>query len=522
MRVLCLWLPDWPVQRTRRDLFAAATIAAGRDDGSSPVPADRVQPPLVLHRPGRRGREVAACCRTSRTAGVRVGMPLAEVGLHAPGATEAEHDPDADRAALDDLAALFARRLSPRVGVADPGDGLEPCGLAADVTGCAHLFGGEEATARYASRLADGEWFVARVAVADGVGAAWGLARFGPERTAVLPADGGDDRLERLPAAALRLPAKPLATLRELGVGTVGEVRRLPRASLPSRFGPAVAERLDQFFGTTPEPVEPIRPPEPVAAVWEGEHHPVARDALARVCDELIADVLNRLSAERGVREAAFVFAAESDGEPRTVPLATARPTRDAARLASLLALKLDRLEVRPPRRVTLTVSAHERLRVARTTLFDGGDDGEPELDALIETLSGRLGPDRVRRAEPTGDPLPERSFRLVPAIVGGLKDYPKPAGWLAGTRPTVLLESPEPVRVLSLIPDGPPFRLTRRGRPAADVPAAWGPERIQTGWRTGPRVERDYWRAELADGERVWLFRDLKTGRWFLHGLFA
>ena len=522
MRVLCLWLPDWPVQRTRRDLFAAATTASGRDDGSSPVPADRVQPPLVLHRLGRRGREVAACCRVSRTAGVRIGMPLAEVGLHVPDALEAEHELAADRAALVDLAVRLARRLSPRVGIADMGDGREPCGLAADVTGCAHLFGGEEAMARFSSRLADAERFVARVAVAGSVGAAWGLARFGPERTAVLPPNGEDDRLERLPAAALRLPAKPLSTLRELGVATVGEVRRLPRASLPSRFGPVVAERLDQFFGATLEPVEPVCPPTPAVAAWEGEFSPTGRDALARVCDELIADALNRLPAERGVREASFVFTPESGGEPRTVPLATARPTRDAARLASLLALKLDRIEVRPPRRVTLTVSAHERLRVARTALFDGGDDGEPELDALIETLSGRLGPDRVRRAEPTGDPLPERSFRLVPAIDGGLKDYPKPHGWLAGTRPTALLDPPEPVRVLSLVPDGPPFRLTRRGRGTADVPAAWGPERIQAGWRDGPRVERDYWRAETDRGERVWLFRDLKTGRWFLHGLFS
>ena len=485
------------------------------------MPAEPGPPPLILHRAGRRGREVAACCRAARGAGVRVGMPLAEVSLHAPHAAVAEHDPAADRAALDDLAVRFAARLSPRVGVADAGVG-DACGLAADVTGCAHLFGGERALARFAVRLAGAERLAARAAVAGCVGAAWGLARFGPERVAVFAEGDDGDRLERLPAAALRLPGGPLRTLRELGVDTVGGVRGLPRASLPSRFGPEVARRLDQCFGAVPEPVEPARPPAPVVAVWESEHPPVGRRALARVCDELLADALNRLPAGRGVREAVFLFLPESAGNPRTVPLATARPTRDAARLASLLALRLDRLRVRPPRRVTLSVTAHERLRVARTALFDTGDDDARELDALIETLSGRLGADRVARAEPTGDPLPERSFRLVPAVDGRLAEYPPPVGWLAGTRPAVLLDPPEPVRVLSLVPDGPPFRLTRRGRPAADVPAAWGPERIQTGWWAGPRVERDYWRAELAGGERVWLFRDLKTGRWFLHGLFT
>ena len=488
------------------------------------MPADErpAVPPLVLHRPGRRGREVAARCRAARAAGVRVGMPLAEVPLHLPGATAGEHDPAADRAALADLAVSFARRLSPRVGVADPGDDAEPCGLAADVTGCAHLFGGEESLARFAVRAAEAERVAARVAVAGCVGAAWGLARFGPDRAAVLTDGEGDGRLERLPAAALRLPRKLLRTLAELGVRTAGGVRRLPRASLPSRFGPAVAERLDQFFGAAPEPIEPVRPPAPVVAAWAGEHPPSNRGAIAAVCDGLIADALNRLPAERGVREAAFLFVPDSGGDPRTVPLATARPTRDAARLAALLALKLDRLDVPPPRRVALTVTAHERLRVARTALFDTGEDGSEELDALIETLAGRLGAARVCRAEPTGDPLPERSFRLVPALGGDLTGYPTPAGWLPGTRPATLLDPPEPVRVLSLVPDGPPFRLTRRGRGAVDVPAAWGPERIAAGWAAGPRVERDYWRAETATGDRVWLFRDLRTGRWFLHGLFA
>lgn len=124
--------------------------------------------------------------------------------------------------------------------------------------------------------------------------------------------------------------------------------------------------------------------------------------------------------------------------------------------------------------------------------------------------------------AGPTGDPLPERSFTLVPALTAGATTLPATAGHLPGSRPATLLDPPEPVRVLSLVPDGPPFRLTRRGRGAAEIPAAWGPERIASGWTAGPRVERDYWRAETAAGERVWLYRDGRTGRWFLHGLFT
>ena len=50
---------------------------------------------------------------------------------------------------------------------------------------------------------------------------------------------------------------------------------------------------------------------------------------------------------------------------------------------------------------------------------------------------------------------------------------------------------------------------------------AAWGPERIATGWWRGPDVQRDYYRAEWDEGTHVWIYRDRRTDRWFLHGFF-
>jgi protein ImuB len=49
----------------------------------------------------------------------------------------------------------------------------------------------------------------------------------------------------------------------------------------------------------------------------------------------------------------------------------------------------------------------------------------------------------------------------------------------------------------------------------------AWGPERITTGWWRGEHIRRDYFQVETDVGERLWLFRDLVTGRWFLHAAF-
>jgi len=69
--------------------------------------------------------------------------------------------------------------------------------------------------------------------------------------------------------------------------------------------------------------------------------------------------------------------------------------------------------------------------------------------------------------------------------------------------------------------PDGPPA-LFRLGDRVHRVVQSHGPERIETAWWRGPTVRRDYYIVETESGERFWLFRRLKDGGWFLHGMFA
>ena len=52
-------------------------------------------------------------------------------------------------------------------------------------------------------------------------------------------------------------------------------------------------------------------------------------------------------------------------------------------------------------------------------------------------------------------------------------------------------------------------------------VVRCWGPERIATGWWRARDVQRDYYRAEWEEGTQVWVYRERRTGRWFLHGFF-
>ena len=66
--------------------------------------------------------------------------------------------------------------------------------------------------------------------------------------------------------------------------------------------------------------------------------------------------------------------------------------------------------------------------------------------------------------------------------------------------------------------------RTASGGRPARveidgrwfDITAAQGPERLSGEWWARP-FQRDYWRVDLSDGRRAWVYRE--EGHWLLHG---
>ena len=95
-------------------------------------------------------------------------------------------------------------------------------GLAIDLTGCSHLFGGERSLMADLDRRLERLGLTRRMAVAGRLAAAWAWARFGaggllPAETAVL---------HELPAAALRLDGDLLTALRRLGLRAGRPARR--------------------------------------------------------------------------------------------------------------------------------------------------------------------------------------------------------------------------------------------------------------------------------------------------------
>jgi protein ImuB len=90
-----------------------------------------------------------------------------------------------------------------------------------------------------------------------------------------------------------------------------------------------------------------------------------------------------------------------------------------------------------------------------------------------------------------------------------------------ATSRPSLLLERPEPAEAIAVTPDGPPWVLRRGGRERTIVRAI-GPERIAGEWWRFREPTRDYFKVQDDTGRWLWVYREVQTNRWFIHGEWA
>jgi protein ImuB len=330
------------------------------------------------------------------------------------------HDPLADRAALEKLAE-WCERFSPIVGLEESDS---PECLLADVTGCARLFQGEEALAEHVAHEFSRRGLVVRVAIADTIGAAWSCAhgRFHATgtRTTVVPAGRAAEFLAPLPVATLRLPAETVGTLFELGITRIGELDRLPRASLVSRFGPRLVERLDQTLGRAPELLVPYRPPPAVQAGWPFEFPTDRWETIEWVVRELVERVAGVLSKRsQGALQLECGLFREL-AEPVKVSIGLFRPSASARHLWELLRLQLEQCRLAGlVCGVRVQVQAASPLVQPQPKLFETGPsrDGDDSLAGLIDRLSSRLGRESVVRARLVPDAQPEQAFVYEPWI---------------------------------------------------------------------------------------------------------
>jgi len=545
-RFLSLWLPSLATDRARR-LDAI----------------DQTAPLAAVDRVNNAERLVCVDNNAARL-GLTSGLSLADARARHPGLVAVEANSTEEARLLERLCD-WCSRFTPLAAL----DGRD--GLMLDISGVAHLFGGDQALMdSCVGRLA-----ALGIAAAGGVAgnprAAWALARFSAQKIA--PEPSSDKAFAKLfhdlPLAALGLDEKTVADMARAGLKRVGDIAMRPRAPITARFGALPMARLDALKGLERASIAP-RFPAPDFCAERRFASPVQtveaiEASLRKLADDLVVLIERHAKGARRIELALY----RVDGDVRRIRVGASRPLNEARAIVRLFAEKLASPQEEAVDAgfgvdlMRLSCLAAEPLAPSQAELERAHEaERARALADLIDRLSARLGDRAVTRRELVEAHLPEEAERAAPATLSPSPHSPSLDGCPSGrpmaeegsgmrgpdlssvmssarhllpqgekgapARPLKIFARPEPIDALAEVPDGPPLRFRWR-RVLHDVAAIEGPERIAAPWWRRPDAPtRDYFRAEDSHGRRFWLYREGLWGRetsqakWFVHGVFG
>lgn len=395
-----------------------------------------------------------------------------------------------------------------------------PDGLILDITGCAHLWGGEPPYLEHIITNLKNKGYDVRAAIADTMGSAWAVARYGPSNSIVAP-HGQRQALLALPPASLRLDQEILKRMDRLGFCQVGQFIGMPASMLRKRFGEILLLRMGQALGTEHEHMEPVQPRQPYREQLPCLDPICTAPGITIALKRLLDTMCQRLAKEgRGLRTGIFK-GYRLDGKVEQVSIGTGRASRNPAHLFKLFEHKLPSIE--PALGIELfefEAALVEKLHETQESLWHTSGDATA-IAELLDRLAGKIGREGIHRYLPQEHHWPERSIKEAPSL-----DEPPETAWRTDRpRPLCLLPKPEPIEVMTPLPDYPPLHFRYKGQ-LFRVAKADGPERIEQEWWISEGPPRDYYCVEDGEGARYWLFRlDLYENgvpQWFLHGFFA
>lgn len=471
---------------------------------------------FVLTAPFHNRMIVTAASPKAQQQGIVAGLSLADARAVLPSLQYFDDKPNLTTQLLQRIAE-WCIRFTP---AAAPD---EPAGLVLDATGCTHLWGGEEAYLTDIINRIAARGYTAHAALADTIGAAWAVARFGKAQR-VIESGQQYQALSSLPAAALRLDAETVARLQKLGLYTVASFFSMPRTALRRRFGQTIVQRIAQALGEEEETFLPVYPVQHYEERLPCIEPIVTRTGIEIAMEQLVQMLCGRLRKEGKGLRAAYFRCYRTDSTAQGIEIATSRPSHHKEHLYHLFGLKLSALE--PKNGIELFVlqatSVEDHTPKQESFWETSGRVNNEELSQLIDRIGSRFGKEVVFRFGPAEHYLPEHSYQPIPPLLEA-----KPGQWPTHKpRPVQLLPIPERIDVAAPVPDYPPMNFRYKGK-LHKIVKADGPERIEQEWWVQEGEHRDYYAVEDQEGRRYWLFRlghytGDKTHQWFLHGFFA
>ncbi|MFP3978783.1 Y-family DNA polymerase [Marinobacter sp. KMM 10035] len=440
------------------------------------------------------GQKVIQACPAARDLGVKAGMRLKTAVSLVPDLGIVRADQPQEARILEDQA-LWMYRYAAHIVL------VPPNGLLAEIGSLQRLYGGLPAAWRTIEEVLHERQLTAWMGIGHTPLAAGLIAR---NSMGECTSDTAQilQTLGRLPLQAAEFDARTSTRLKRLGLSTLGEVFGLPPAEMARRLSPETLATIQKIQGSRADPQAPWQPPhhfrQQADFVQDIEHSQGLLFPLHRMLSELEKDLCWRQQDT----DCLLLVLQHRHGEPTCLRIRTSGPEHRAEAFLSLINLRFEQQPLKAP-------VASLRLTVKRFLGREapGGQDllGESQnlneaWHTLISRLQARLGDHALKQLAPKDDHRPERAWSA--------------SGVRRSNRATITTAGQLPRRPLWLLP-GP--------QPLTEAPKSWfaGPERISGGWWDGQRVHRDYYIAQLNNGQLAWVFRDMREG-WFIHGWFG
>lgn len=493
-RILHLWFPCLPLDR----LIRAQDL--------------RLDGPFAITREVKGAQRLLVANAAATQSGLKAGMSLADARAICPDLLSEPED--AARDALL-LAALrrWADQFSPKVEISLPD------ALVLDMSGIAHLYGGEPEFLKAVKESLEDLRITCRSAVADTPTSARAWARFRPARHAygpIIPFGKTVEACDALPVEALETEATE--DLRLLGLNRIGEVRQKPSAELARRFGLHLTDALDRLIGRRPEPMRAETQSRPFATRMTLPDPIGLIDDVVSILERIATPLMSRLERE-GLGALGFGLCVTCpSGQHQFLSVGFSRPSREVRALLRQMRPKLETLSLPfGAERFRLEALDFQPIQTRQIHLGQAAD-AEDAIDRLTTVIGNRLGFDRIRRPAPSHSHRPERECASEQ-----VRDNPGGGEWPTPRhhRPLEIFD-PEFLRVLES--GRPPTRFEWR-RKAYTTLSHEGPERVAPEWwADDPGPLSDYFTVKTREGPKLWLRRlplDPKN-EWSVAGRFA
>ena len=471
--------------------------------------------PFVLSAADHGRMVITAVNKWALSKGIEPGTVVADARAIFPSLEVLDDDPSLSEKLLKAIAVWCIRYTN--IVAIDP-----PDGIIMDVTGSAHLWGGEMKYIHDIHLRLKNRGYDVRATIADSIGAAWAIAHYGGN--AIVESGKQMEALFPLPPSALRLELNVADRLHKLGLHQIRNFISLPRSALRRRFGKELILKLDQALGNEEEPIIPVQPIEPWRERLPCLEPIVTATGIEIALHRLLDAICKRMQQEgMGIRKAIFT-GFRADGKLEKIEIGTHRATLNAKHLFKLFENKISTIEPDPGIELFMIEALKaEKISPHQEKLWDsicGLED--PGLSEFMDRFANRFGNSPMRRFLPSEHYLPEKSFKESVSL-----DETSSTPWLIGRpRPLRILSRPELIEVTAPIPDYPPMLFRYLGK-LHKIKKADGPERIEQEWWIQDGPHRDYYSVEDEEGQRYWLFRsghyqENEKPKWFIHGFFA